>query len=329
MNTQELTVQDRVRDYVEAVRTALGDLSPDVVDDLTEGLEADLADQVADSPSGLGGLPSPTGYAAELRSAAGLPEGAVSPSPGPWWERDVWTPTLTAWTRAREENALLARGTALADELRPVGWVLRGVVVALLVVGLLDVSYPWLLSAVFAAVSVWAGRRRHRSGRWGRVVLAQVSALAVIGAIPASWVAADLVHSPTAVSISDQVGNGMYFQGRPITNLYLYDAEGKRLTDVRAFDQEGRPVNLSTQYLQPDGSALPPLIDRYGTAWANGLPVRDDSTIDPWAVVSGQGQSWRAPTVLPPLGAAIPTPTPASSATPTTTPTTSAPSTTK
>src|ERR1700709_2176140 len=60
-----------VDDFARAVRAALADLPADEVDDLTDGLEADLAERAADEESPDFG--DPTDYANELRSAAGLP----------------------------------------------------------------------------------------------------------------------------------------------------------------------------------------------------------------------------------------------------------------
>ena len=65
---------DDVQAYVRAVRAWLGDLPADEVEDLTAGMEADLAERAAESGGPLGGLlGEPEAYAAELRSAAGLP----------------------------------------------------------------------------------------------------------------------------------------------------------------------------------------------------------------------------------------------------------------
>ncbi len=70
--------------YATAVRRQLDDLAPDVVEELTGGLEADLLDQAAESTDPLAGrLGDPAGYAAELRAAAGLaPRTAPPRSPG-------------------------------------------------------------------------------------------------------------------------------------------------------------------------------------------------------------------------------------------------------
>ena len=67
-------VEEDVRAYVLAVRAWLGDLPADEVEDLTAGMEADLAERAAESGGPLGGLlGQPEAYAAELRAAAGLP----------------------------------------------------------------------------------------------------------------------------------------------------------------------------------------------------------------------------------------------------------------
>ncbi|RMI02417.1 HAAS signaling domain-containing protein, partial [Cellulomonas triticagri] len=74
-----------VADYAAEVRTHLADLPQDQVDDLTDGLEADLADALADPTGRPADMPpgltarfgAPAEYARELRAAAGLPD------PGP------------------------------------------------------------------------------------------------------------------------------------------------------------------------------------------------------------------------------------------------------
>jgi hypothetical protein len=58
--------------FVDQVRTHLRGLTDEERDDLTIGLEADLADQLADGEAWID-LDDPRAYAAELRGAAGLP----------------------------------------------------------------------------------------------------------------------------------------------------------------------------------------------------------------------------------------------------------------
>lgn len=47
--TTSHTVLDHVRSYAAQVRDHLADLAPEQVEDLTDGLEADLAEALADS----------------------------------------------------------------------------------------------------------------------------------------------------------------------------------------------------------------------------------------------------------------------------------------
>ncbi len=78
MNTS--VTHPEVAAFVAAVRRALDDLTPDEIDDLTGGLEADLDDALTDggATSGIERFGSPADYAAELRSAAGLPPRAAT-----------------------------------------------------------------------------------------------------------------------------------------------------------------------------------------------------------------------------------------------------------
>ena len=65
------TVTPEIVEFAQGVRAALADLPAEEVDDLTEGLEADLAEAYAEDLQRE--LPDPAAYATELRAAAGLP----------------------------------------------------------------------------------------------------------------------------------------------------------------------------------------------------------------------------------------------------------------
>ena len=122
MNTTQLPVRpevpEMVRAFVARVRERLSDLPAEELQDLTEGLEADLTDLVAER--GGGTLGDPDEYAQELRSAAGL-----EPAPrrrlridrglslgdrldryGLWWRREM-------------DRKYLAQAWLVAAALRP------------------------------------------------------------------------------------------------------------------------------------------------------------------------------------------------------------------
>lgn len=77
------TASAAIRDFAAAVREQLSDLPADDIDDLTDGLEADLTEQAADAAAADGGTENaaptspergdPVAYAAKPRSAAYLP----------------------------------------------------------------------------------------------------------------------------------------------------------------------------------------------------------------------------------------------------------------
>ena len=86
----------QVQEYVSAVRAALSDLSLEEVEDLTAGMDADLGELLAERGGTLEvALGSPQAYAAELRTAAGLPAAA---GPG---RRTI---SLGDWSRAWSER---------------------------------------------------------------------------------------------------------------------------------------------------------------------------------------------------------------------------------
>ena len=166
---------DHVSAYAAAVRSHLADLSPEQVEDLTDGLEADLAEALEDRegpvvtgeiPIGraaaAAGIPAPPGaapgasmidltrrfgpaaaYAAELRAAAGLEPGSgprpVAPRP---FQRviDRLAGRLLRWRDAVAPALATPVGRAIASfmvSLRPLWWVVRGWVWFALIMGVL------------------------------------------------------------------------------------------------------------------------------------------------------------------------------------------------
>jgi hypothetical protein len=313
-----------VRAYVRAVRDWLGDLPAEEVEDLTAGMEADLAERAAESGEPLGALlGQPETYAAELRAAAGLPPRSAPVVPDavphePWTER-----------MEREWGELVERQPWLL-ELRPTWWLARGAVLGWVVAAVLGTGRVLLLPLAGAALSMWLGlvlRRREPLRTAGRLFLAGANLLAALLLLPmlafytsgsgeaSDGVAFDAPGYPSAV-----VANG-----EPVQNLYAYDAAGNRLDGVRLFDQGGRPLVVGLDHLH-DGS-LPDLPVRPET----GEPDVDAGVFpvtwtghDAWQDL---GFGWTPPLTLPPLTghpAAVPaptaTPTPAASPSPSPTP---------
>ncbi|WP_392544560.1 HAAS signaling domain-containing protein [Oryzobacter telluris] len=286
---------DDVTDYVGAVRAWLSDLPPEEVDDLTAGMEADLAERAAESGDRLGDLlGQPEAYAAELRSAAGLPpRSAVAAGGG---SRPGAFAEAAAAFRANGDRAMV-RWPWLRD-LRPVWWVARGVAIggtAAAVTG----SGRLLLPTIGAALSFWLGRTlaAREAGRGSGAWLPLVNVVAAFALLPvAVWLLAlNTVYVDDGVPVSD---TGVWVSGGMASNLYVYDAAGNRVDGARVFDSSGRPLSLDPTVVSlPDGE------DTNGQVWPpdpatlSVFPLRTGDR-DPW---SGQDQPWAPPSAIPPL----------------------------
>ncbi len=250
-----LTSTAAIRDFAVAVRAALGDLPDEEVEELTDGLEADLLDQAEDGgpDSELG---DPLAYADELRAAAGLPLRAARPVSLRRLRYGIrdWR---AAGARRIRSSALGARLLDFVVALRPVWWLLRGWALYQLAVVFVahDVPtflpttgpVPWLFLLLFLLVSVQWGRGRWLAWRGLSTVKVVLSVLAVLslpflvtaaGELSPGYASADSgAAEPTQID-----GPGLMMNGAPVYNLFAYDAEGQPLTDVQLFDQDGDPL---------------------------------------------------------------------------------------
>ena len=119
------TISREVQAFATAVRAQLDDLPPDDVDDLTEGLEADLAESIAEATAAH--LGDPVTYAAELRAAAGF-------APRISGSRRIGVGNLSSWFE-KLRATFMALGTSTKTgvvvwsflvAIRPLWWVARG-----------------------------------------------------------------------------------------------------------------------------------------------------------------------------------------------------------
>lgn len=267
MNTTELPVRPDVAAFVAQVRGLLGDLSEEDRLELTEGLEADLADQVAER--GGGALGDPEAYARELRAAAGF-------DPVPRRRLRTRAPRSLAETldefRARWEALVSRPRIALAwtvlVALRPAWWAVRAwaaaVVVARLVPGWYDYGFVWLPgvhpvlalvilagclagSALVGLGKAWPGGER---GTPARTVLLLLNVAAVV-ALPLingqldqqSWNRYSEGYANARLD-GGGLGQGVVNGGEQVCNIAAYDAGGQPLTGVQLFDQAGRPLDV-------------------------------------------------------------------------------------
>ncbi|WP_454859907.1 hypothetical protein [Promicromonospora soli] len=285
------TLSAHVRGYAEAVRLHLADLGPDVADDLTDGLEADLTEAVLDdagaSADSVGTqafdlaarFGPPREYAAELRTAAGLPSAAAARR-----ERrgpvnvigEAWTVVSERWQvawRPLTSTPGWAAAEGFLRSLAPAWWILRGWVVAQVILVFFTpadiVLWPetthgrFLVVAAIVVSIQWGRGKWVPRWAWFPRAVAVASVAAGVVAIPmvadveadsrpsvagglgydAGWNAGvnDAQLALTSTGGLDEA-DGVWVDGMQVSNIFAYDSEGDPIRDVQLFDDRGRPI---------------------------------------------------------------------------------------
>jgi len=256
------TVTPEIVEFAQGVRAALADLPAEEVDDLTEGLEADLAEAYAEDLQRE--LPDPAAYATELRAAAGLPMRTKGAKDG------VLSGIAQGWKAMRADVAVaIRRNPALASaveflvSLRPAWWIARAWLAAWIVAAFFgnERGYGmagtwWLVFVAFVIISVQWGRGRwHGAGVPALIAIGNV--VAVLALLPVVALSADGASDDYGSGYGDGVQaltedmstKGLSFNGSPLENIYAYDAKGKALSNVQLFDVDGKPL---VPYRDPD-----------------------------------------------------------------------------
>ncbi len=283
------TVTPEIVEFAQGVRAALADLPAEEVDDLTEGLEADLAEAYAEDLQRE--LPDPVAYATELRSAAGLPQRAKGEKSGVLAGLSKgWKDTRADLKVAIRRNPALASALDFLVSLRPVWWITRAWLAAWLVAAFFGFQRGqgfdgdwWLVFVAFVVISVQWGRGRWHLPRGMGPVLFVGNLVAAIVAIPVLAYALDdrEHHFYETEPAATQDLTGVYLNGSEVTNIFGYDSTGKRLENIQLFDQDGKPLATSVPggngCLDPDcnetGAWTPSVLESGQTAW-NVFPMR-------------------------------------------------------
>jgi len=257
--------------YLEALRAELADLAPEERDDLLSEVEPSLLEAAGDDDEPVAAKLGPAAdFAADLRASAGLPPKA-RPAP-----RRVGA---MATLRDLARRPAVVRTAGVLRELAPVWWVARAyVAVAMLAIavgsGAQTVAeysrYPevpriggpvlGLVILVLAlAASIAAGiAARRRPGRARGAFLAVNLALAAL-AIPVADQLGDAAGTrfpPDAFLTSNAeptppVPMGLTYDGRPVSNVYPFDRQGRLLHDVRLYDGRGRALDIGRGAADP------------------------------------------------------------------------------
>ena len=227
----------KIIQFVQDVRDALSDLRPSTVDQLTEGLDAELAERSADEGATFS-LGSPAAFASELRESAGVASNHL-PRTG----------------IARWRHTLLKKSLQFLKSLTPVWWLLRALIawdaIHLLVRGYFHaVPHPestlqWWIIAIFAFVSVQFGRGVWRlpSLRW---LLASANILVAILVLPFA-LAANVELNDTRNRLAMLESGGLIAKGHIHFEVRALDANGAILPMKTLTDSDGYEI-----FTQPD-----------------------------------------------------------------------------
>lgn len=284
------TATPEIVSFARNVRAALADLPADEVDELTEGLEADLAEAYAEDLQRE--LPDPASYAAELRLAAGLPARTKAGSGRFAGIGESLGDTRRDISIAIRRNPTLSGIADFLSALRPAWWLIRAWVayqVVMHVIGAVNGHrlwlptdlLQWLTLSAFVLVSVQWGRGLWRTRALGPLIVVGnvVAAMLLIPMISAAQTSSGVVFYGGEAEPQDLTG--VYMNGAPVTNIFGYDADGKLLEPFQLFDQDGKPITTSVPggngCLDPDcnetGFWTPSYLETGQTAW-NVFPMR-------------------------------------------------------
>ncbi len=278
--------EERAREFVDAVRAQLSDLPGEEIEELTDGLQADLADRLGDG----GELDDPERYAEELRQAAGLPL-RIAPDPAERPKlglRERAAAAADGWRAWLDGSARRRAVRDFAVALKPVWWVMRGVAltaVLALVAGWPALSPLWMLAALLLTVlSVQWGRGRWAPAWWGIWARRIASVVAVLAILP--------LYSGLASALTPPAASGPWYlpglnsNETQVTNIFAYGCEGEPLDGVQLFSQDGQPLHTGDS----DPGSHPDWVPMTGSGdgpWADQIEYRRNAAAtmpDEWNV---------------------------------------------
>jgi hypothetical protein len=247
--TTSLLASPAIAAFAAQVRAALDDLPTDEVDDLTDGLEADLAERAADL--GNDELGDPAAYADELRGAAGLPpRRARARAKG--LDTVIARAARQAWAELRQlyDHPAIRQVGSFLVALRPLWWLFRAWAIYCIVVGILHLPtfelslLTFIVGAASLILSVQWGRGKWLPRTWIRRVFIGLNVLLVlcIPIVVIATLSAIGQQSASASSAVEYAPDGLSLNGKGIHNIFAYDENGNPLKNVQLFDQDGKPL---------------------------------------------------------------------------------------
>ncbi len=242
-----------IQAFAEAVRAELADLPKREIQDLTDGLEADLAEKLADEGVDFANI-SASDYAAELREAAGV---------APKTPRRKAFSSMALIQNTEDWFRKTAFGTSILEfgiSVRPVWWVIRALVVWFIFAG---VFYSFTAGAIllplFILLSIQLGRKKWFTGKFFSALVLPLNLIAVLLLLPAQGMA--LIKLNNYANAEEMLrlmpgSDGLRYNGEPITELKAFDSESQEVTGLTYKDQTGQTIEIPltdvAYFLMPD-----------------------------------------------------------------------------
>jgi hypothetical protein len=242
-----------IQAFAEAVRAELADLPKREIQDLTDGLEADLAEKFAEEGVDFSAV-SASDYAAELRDAAGVAPKSPRRSA---FSSKVLIQNTEEWFRKT------AFGTGILEfgiSIRPVWWVLRALVMWFIFAG---VFYSFTAGAILLPIlillSIQLGRKKWFTGKFFSALVLPLNLIAVLLLLPAQGMA--LIKLSNYANAEEMLrlmpgSDGLRYNGEPITELKAFDSESQEVTGLTYKDQTGQTIEIPltdvAYFLMPD-----------------------------------------------------------------------------
>ncbi|MCE6993325.1 hypothetical protein LZG04_00660 [Saccharothrix sp. S26] len=138
---------------------------------------------------------------------------------------------------ARADRSDVQRAFASLRTFQPVWWVGRALLIAAGGILVYRPAFGFLVALALAALSLVAGPKARTDRRWLWVSLPSTGfalgvLLLILGTLMTRW-------------DSYPISNSTSYNAPPPTpaNIYVFDKDGKPLTDVHLYDEDGRPLN--------------------------------------------------------------------------------------
>jgi hypothetical protein len=224
--------------FAAAVRAELADLPKREIEELTDGLESDLHDRLAEEGAAFE-LGSPVKYATELREAAGV---------APRIQNRKYFSSAALNEGFKEWATRTAFGRSLYDftvALRPVWWVSRAVIAYVIAETLSRSHFSIWILPVLVLISVQWGRKQWLTQKFFTAILLPLNLLAWVLIIPTYSIVADKVQ--TYYSMESILGNlpsidGLRLNGVSVTEIKAVDKSGTEVSGLTFQDGSGNQL---------------------------------------------------------------------------------------